>query len=75
MLLHRRWQQATATIEAARFLEAKDDPDFGILAPGKRADLLLVDGDPLDDLGNLARIRAVLVRGVPVERVPLAEPR
>ncbi|HVM96994.1 MAG TPA: amidohydrolase family protein [Candidatus Acidoferrales bacterium] len=60
-----------ATIDAARFLEAKDDPDFGIVAPGKRADLLLVDGNPLDDLGNLDHIRAVMVRGMPVERVAL----
>ncbi len=62
-----------ATIDAARFLEAKDDPSFGSIAPGKRADLLLVDGDPLEDLANLARIRAVLVRGVPVKRVPLVD--
>lgn len=57
------------TIEAARFLEAKQDPSFGMIAPGKRADLLLVEGDPLADLDNLARIRAVIVRGLPVKRI------
>lgn len=58
-----------ATVRAAQFLEAGDNPSFGVVAPGKRADLLLVDGDPLADLTNLASIRAVLVRGVPIERV------
>jgi imidazolonepropionase-like amidohydrolase len=61
-----------ATVDAARFLEGRDDPSFGLVAVGKRADLVLVDRDPRDDLGNLARIRAVLVRGVPVERTPLS---
>ena len=57
-----------ATIDAARFLEAKDDPSFGVIAVGKRADLLLIDGDPREDLSNVSRIRAVLVRGMPVTR-------
>jgi imidazolonepropionase-like amidohydrolase len=61
-----------ATLEAARFLEERDDPSFGIVAVGKRADLLLVDGDPREDLAHLARIRAVVVRGILVERAPLA---
>ena len=36
---------------------------FGTVAPGQRADLLLVDGDPLASLGNLARRSGVMVRG------------
>lgn len=60
-----------ATLDAARFLEDSDDPSFGLVAVGKRADLLLVDGDPREDLEHLTRIRTVLVRGVPVERRPL----
>jgi imidazolonepropionase-like amidohydrolase len=31
----------------------------GVVAPGARADLLLVDGDPLEDLTALARVRLV----------------
>ena len=31
----------------------------GVVAPGARADLLLVDGDPLDDLAALSRVRLV----------------
>ncbi len=59
-----------ATLHSARFLEASDDPAFGLIAVGKRADLLLVDGDPLADLGALERIRAVVVRGHEVARTP-----
>lgn len=57
-----------ATWEAARFLEASDDPSFGRVAVGKRADLLLVDGDPTADLADLARIRTVMKGGVPLVR-------
>jgi len=56
------------TWDAARFLDKSDDPGFGVVAVGKRADLLLVDGDPSADVANLARIRVVMKRGVPLER-------
>jgi len=36
---------------------------FGTVAPGQRADLLLVDGDPLKSLDNLVRRSGVMVRG------------
>ena len=35
----------------------------GTVAVGKRADLLLVDADPLVDIGNLARVSAVVSGG------------
>jgi len=60
-----------STWDAARFLEKSADPGFGVVAVGKRADLLLVDGDPAADLANLARIRVVMKRGVPLERHPV----
>jgi imidazolonepropionase-like amidohydrolase len=60
-----------ATLHAARFLGARDEPFVGFVAVGKRADLLLVDGDPREDLSRLGRMRAAIVRGVPVERGPL----
>jgi imidazolonepropionase-like amidohydrolase len=37
--------------------------DFGVVAPGMRADLLLVEGDPLADLGRLQAPAGVLVEG------------
>jgi imidazolonepropionase-like amidohydrolase len=57
-----------ATLDAARFLSDGAPPEFGVVAEGKRADLLLVDGDPTRDLRVLERIRAVLKGGVPLER-------
>lgn len=55
----------TATAAAALGLE-----DRGILAMGKRADLIVVDGDPLKDLACLGRIRAVMKAGtwIPIAR-------
>ena len=52
------------TLSAARLLGLADQ--LGSLEPGKRADLVLVEGDPLE-LGTLdKRIRAVFMDGRPV---------
>ena len=55
-----------ATREAGTFVAATIDADarFGGIAPGQRADLLLVDGDPLIEVSALRRIRGVMARGV-----------
>ncbi|MGH7416678.1 MAG: amidohydrolase family protein, partial [Candidatus Rokuibacteriota bacterium] len=37
--------------------------DFGTVAVGRRADLLLLEGNPLDDLSNVARRAGVMVNG------------
>ncbi len=36
---------------------------FGVVAPGARADLVLLKGNPLDDIGHVARQAGVMVRG------------
>jgi imidazolonepropionase-like amidohydrolase len=36
---------------------------FGTVAAGQRADLVLLDASPLADIGNVAKIRGVMVRG------------
>jgi imidazolonepropionase-like amidohydrolase len=38
--------------------------DLGILAAGRVADVLVVDGDPLSDLTALTRVRLVVHDGV-----------
>jgi imidazolonepropionase-like amidohydrolase len=63
-----------ATLTPARFLERRDDPDVGQVAAGKRADLLLVEGDPTRDIAAVSRIRAVIQGGVRIERLPLGRP-
>jgi imidazolonepropionase-like amidohydrolase len=40
------------------------DEDLGTVEEGKIADLLVVDGNPLDDLGNLLNIQMVIHSGV-----------
>jgi imidazolonepropionase-like amidohydrolase len=37
--------------------------EFGTIAPGKRADLLLVNGNPLQDFSTLRQPIGVMVRG------------
>ena len=51
----------TATINPARFLNATDS--LGVIAPGKLADLVLLDADPLADIRNTVRIDTVLIDG------------
>lgn len=43
-------------------------PDRGRIAPGKRADLLLVEGDPGEDVTTTRAIRGVWKAGVAVDR-------
>ena len=63
-----------ATIGPARFLAGRDEPDWGNVAVGQRADLLLVEGDPTRDVAALSAIRAVLLDGVPIARTPVENP-
>ena len=50
-----------ATSGAARALHR--EWEFGTVAPGKRADLLLLKRNPLEDLANLRAIDTVVLRG------------
>jgi imidazolonepropionase-like amidohydrolase len=43
--------------------ELKLDGGFGTVVVGQRADLVLLDANPLDDIGNLTRRSGVMVRG------------
>jgi imidazolonepropionase-like amidohydrolase len=63
-----------ATIGPARFLADRDEPDWGNVAVGQRADLLLVEGDPTRDVAALSAIRAVIQDGVPIARTPVENP-
>jgi imidazolonepropionase-like amidohydrolase len=55
-----------ATIDAARFMA--DDREYGSIVPGKVADLIVVDGNPVARLSDLSRVETVL-RGGRVYRV------
>jgi cytosine/adenosine deaminase-related metal-dependent hydrolase len=47
------------SINAAEFLGATS----GVVAVGKQADLILVNGDPLKDVSNASRRAGVMLRG------------
>lgn len=49
-----------ATLNPARYLGRHD---AGVIARGAVADLVLLDADPLHDIGNTTRINSVVVRG------------
>ena len=51
-----------ATFNAARLL--KQDKDLGSIVPGKRADLVLVDGNPAEHISDIRRCRLVMKNGV-----------
>jgi imidazolonepropionase-like amidohydrolase len=58
-----------ATINPARFLGATDS--LGVVAPGKLADLVLLDADPLVDIHNTTRIAAVFTAGTYFDKAAL----
>jgi len=51
----------TATINPARYLGR--DSTLGTIAPGRSADLVLLDANPLEDVASVRRIRAVVTAG------------
>jgi imidazolonepropionase-like amidohydrolase len=58
-----------ATKKAAEFLGRSAEQ--GTAEPGRVANLLLLDGNPLDDIHNTERIRAFVLRGKLLERSDL----
>ena len=58
-----------ATVAPAIFL--KKDTEFGTIAVGTRADLLLVDGNPLENLARLGDPAGLMVRGRWLDREQL----
>jgi len=51
----------TSTFNPALYLNALDE--FGTIEVGKRADLVLLEGNPLEDITNTRLIEGVMVRG------------
>jgi hypothetical protein len=45
--------------------------DLGTVAPGKSADFIVLDANPLDDITNTRRIASVYLRGTAVDRAGL----
>ena len=58
-----------ATHDAARLMGA--DAEWGAIVPGMAADLLVVRGNPAEDIGATRDIVAVIQRGVVLDRLQL----
>jgi imidazolonepropionase-like amidohydrolase len=61
---------AAGTINNARQLGLAKD--YGTIEPGKIANLLLLDGNPLASVENWSKIDKVILRGEPIDRETLA---
>jgi imidazolonepropionase-like amidohydrolase len=51
----------TATLNAARLL--RRDGELGVLREGAYADVIALDGNPLDDITELTRVKTVVAAG------------
>jgi imidazolonepropionase-like amidohydrolase len=60
-----------ATADAAALVGAGGE--LGVVVTGARADLLVVEGDPLSDIRNVSRVGGVMVRGHWLDRHALDE--
>jgi imidazolonepropionase-like amidohydrolase len=50
-----------ATIVPARVM--KRDRETGSIEPGKRADLIIVDGNPLTNISDIRKVKQVVMAG------------
>lgn len=56
--------EALKTVSVNSSIALGDPKSFGTIEPGKRADLLLLDRNPLETVRNLRAIRGVMLRGI-----------
>ena len=68
---------AQAIVAATRngAIAARGLSDFGTIEAGKRADLLILDADPLSDISNLRKLSVVMRDGTVVDRDQLPAAR
>jgi imidazolonepropionase-like amidohydrolase len=58
----------SATSRAAEYLKLDK---MGVLAPGKEADFLVLDGNPLENITNTQRISSIYMKGTAIDRAAL----
>jgi imidazolonepropionase-like amidohydrolase len=63
----------TATLNPAKFINRLND--FGTVQPGRIADLVLLEANPLDDIANTRKIAAIVTDGRYLSQQDLTRPR
>jgi len=70
--LHRNGMSTVQALQAATSVPAAVlNNNAGVIAPGKRADLVLLDANPLEDIRATAAIDAVIINGRVLDRETL----
>ena len=65
---------AAGTVVASRIVKRMNGrDDFGTIVPGKRADLILLQQNPLEDVANARKIRGVMAAGRWYDQKAIAE--
>ena len=59
----------TATLHPAQFLEIDDH--YGVVETGKKADLVILENNPLLDIANTRKVNSVIRKGVLYQRAAL----
>lgn len=59
----------TATLNPARFFQMEDQ--LGTIEKGKLADLVFLDGNPLEDIRNTQKVTAVILNGKYISKADL----
>jgi imidazolonepropionase-like amidohydrolase len=62
---------AEAIVAATRDSAAMAHLNTGVVAPGRNADFLVLDANPLDNIANSRRISRMFLRGQEVDRAAL----
>jgi imidazolonepropionase-like amidohydrolase len=59
----------SGTVNVGEYFKASDS--FGTIEPGQRADVVLLEANPLEDIANVSKIAGVMVRGTWLSRADL----
>ena len=61
----------TATLTPARVMKLENE--VGTIEPGKRADIIILDGNPLENISNVRKLKFVIAQGRLSEAMPIAQ--